>query len=348
MELRPGDIGAHLARGLVPLYVIWGEEPLAMLEAEDAIRAAALKSGCERTVFTVQGRFDWSVIFGHADNFSLFAQKKLVEIRVPSGKPGIDGGAALARYANSLPADTVSIVSLPGLEWKQTRSKWFEALSAHGTVIQSRDVPLEQMPAWIGRRLAANNQQASREALEFLANRLEGNLLAARQEVDKLSLLLPPGKLGLEDVEKAVTDVSRFDAPDIQDALLAGDAGRCARILDSLRQEGEAVPKIMWQISAALRLLYKLKSALRQGQPPAAAFKANRIQDKRQALVQGALKRVSDAKLEAALTDAARIDRQAKGLDGGDPWDDMLRLCLNLGTAKKPATEDTEKHREHR
>jgi DNA polymerase-3 subunit delta len=334
MELRPEDLGAHLSRGLAPLYLIWGEEPLAMLEAEDAIRAAALKSGHERTVFTVLGKFDWSVIFGHADNYSLFAQKKLVEIRIPSGKPGIDGSAALGRYAGSLPADTVSIISLPGMEWKQTRSKWFEALAAQATVIQSRDLPLEQMPGWIGRRLALNNQQASREALEFLANRLEGNLLAARQEIEKLSLLLPAGKLGLSDVKQAVTDVSRFDAADIQDALLEGDSARCARILDNLRQEGEAVPKIMWQIGATLRLLYKLKSAMRQGQPLAAAFKANRIWDKRQALMQAALKRVSDAKLESALKDAARIDRQAKGLEGGDPWDDMLRLSLNLGTAK--------------
>jgi DNA polymerase-3 subunit delta len=197
-------------------------------------------------------------------------------------------------------------------------------------VVQGRDVPLEQLPGWIGRRLALNNQQASREALEFLASRLEGNLLAARQEIDKLSLLLPTGRLSLEDIRHAVTDVSRFESADLQDAMLAGDAARCARILDSLRQEGEAVPRVMWQISATLRLLYKLKSALRQGQPAAVAFKANRIWDRRQALAQAALKRVSDARLEALLADAARIDRQAKGLEGGDPWDDMLRLSLNL------------------
>jgi DNA polymerase-3 subunit delta len=330
MELRPEDLGAHLARGLAPLYVIWGEEPLAMLEAEDAIRSAALKSGHERTVFTVQGKFDWSVIFGHADNFSLFAQKKLVEIRIPNGKPGIEGGQALARYAATLPADTVSIVSLPALEWKQTRSKWFEALAANGTTIQSRDVPLEQMPGWIGRRLAKNEQQAGREALQFLASRLEGNLLAARQEIDKLSLLLPKGQLSLEDIQQSVTDVSRFEAADLQDAMLAGEAARCARILDSLRQEGEAVPRILWQISATLRLLYKLKSAIRGGQPMAAAFKANRIWDKRQSLVQAALKRISDARLESALQKASKIDRQAKGLEGGDPWDEMLRISLNL------------------
>lgn len=337
MDLRPEDLGAQLSRMLAsntlpPLYVIWGDEPLAMLEAEDAIRAAALKCGCERSVFTVQGRFDWSVIFGHADNFSLFAQKKLVEIRIPSGKPGIDGSAALGRYANALPADTTTVISLPGLEWKQTKSKWFEALSAQGTVIQTRDVPLEQLPAWISRRLAANNQQASREALEFLAGRLEGNLLAAKQEVDKLGLLLPPGKLGLEDVQQAVTDVSRFDVADLQDAMLAGNAARCARILSSLKQEGEAVPRVMWQISATLRLLSKLKSALKQGQNMAAVLKANRIWDKRQSLVQAALKRVNDDDLRAALIEAARLDRQAKGLEDGDAWDDILRLTMNLGT----------------
>jgi DNA polymerase-3 subunit delta len=332
MELRPEELNGPLAHTLAPLYVIWGDEPLAMLEAEDAIRAAALKSGHERSVFTVQGKFDWSVIFGHADNLSLFAQNKLVEIRIPSGKPGIDGSAALARYANALPAGTTTIVSLPGLEWKQTKSKWFEALSAHGAVVQTRDVPLDQMPAWISRRLAVNRQQASREALEFLAERLEGNLLAAKQEVDKLALSLPPGKLGLEDVQQAVTDVSRFDVADLQDALLAGDHARCARILGSLKQEGEAVPRVMWQISATLRLLSKLKSALKQGQNMSAVFKANRIWDKRQTLVQAALKRVSDGVLNAALIEAARIDRQAKGLEDGDAWDDMLRLSLNLST----------------
>ncbi len=332
MELRPEDLGAQLSRGLAPLYVVWGDEPLAMLEAEDAIRACALKSGYERSVFTVQGKFDWSVIFGHADNFSLFAQNKLVEIRIPGGKPGIDGSAALGRYANALPAQTTTVISLPGLEWKQTKSKWFETLSAHGNVIQTRDVPLEQMPAWINRRLAANHQQASREALAFLADRLEGNLLAARQEVDKLALLLPSGKLELADVEAAVTDVSRFDVTELQDSLLAGDAARCARILQSLKQEGEAVPHIMWHVSATLRLLSKLKSALKQGQNMAMVLKANRIWDKRQPLVQAALKRISDSMLNAALIEAARIDRVSKGLGDGDAWDDMLQLSLNLST----------------
>ena len=332
MELRPEDIGNHLARGFAPLYVIWGDEPLAMLEAEDAIRTAAMRTGFERSVFTVQGRFDWSVIFGSADNLSLFAQQKLVEIRIPSGKPGIEGSNALGRYANSLPAETVTIISLPGLEWKQTQSKWFGALAEAGHVIQCRDVPREQLPNWINKRLSANKQQADREALEFLANRLEGNLLAARQEIDKLALLLPPGKLSLEDIEHAVTDVSRFEVADIQDALLAGDSARCARILESLKQEGEALPKIMWQIAATLRLLAKLKSAMRQGQSMQAAFKANRIWDKRQPLAQAALRRVSDAIMESTLLDAARIDRQAKGLEGGDPWNDMLRLSLKLST----------------
>lgn len=330
MEIRPEDISNHLARGFAPLYVIWGDEPLAMLETEDAIRTTAMRASFERNVFTVQGRFDWSVIFGSADNLSLFAQQKLVEIRIPSGKPGIEGSNALGRYAGALPADTVTVISLPGLEWKQTQSKWFGALSENGQVIQCRDVPREQMPNWINRRLAGNKQQADREALEFLSNRLEGNLLAARQEIDKLALLLPPGKLSLADIEHAVTDVSRFEVTDIQDALLAGDSARCARILDSLRQEGEAVPKVMWQIAATLRLLAKLKSTMRQGQSIQAAFKANRIWDRRQPLVQAALRRVSDAIMESALLDAARIDRQAKGLEGGDPWIDMLRLSLNL------------------
>ena len=332
MDLRPEDLGGHLARGLAPLYVIWGEEPLAMLEAEDAIRTRALQSGYERSVFVVQGKFDWSVIFGQADNFSLFAQHRLVEIRIASGKPGVDGSAALARYAANLSDDTTALISLPGLEWKQTKSKWFEALAHQGIVIQTRDVPLDAMPAWLNRRLMANQQQASREALAFLSARLEGNLLAARQEVDKLALLLPPGKLELADMEAAVTDVSRFDASDLSDALLAGNATRCAHILQSLHQEGEAPPKIMWQISATLRLLSKLKSAMQQGQNLAALMKTHRIWDKRQALVQAALKRISASTLSAALVESARIDRAIKGLENTDPWDDMMRLSLNLSS----------------
>lgn len=332
MEIRPDDIAAHLGRGFAPLYVIWGDEPLAMLEAEDAIRLAAAREAFERSVFTVQGKFDWSVIFGSADNLSLFAQRKLVEIRIPSGKPGIEGSNALGRYATALPDDTVTLISLPCLEWNQTKSKWFAALAEKGHVIQCRDVPREQLPGWISRRLSRNNQQADREALEFLADRLEGNLLAARQEIEKLALLLPPGKLSLADIQHAVTDVSRFDVMDIQDAMLSGNSARCARILDSLRQEGEAVPKVLWQIAATLRLLVKLKSAIKQGQPAAAAFRANRVWEKRQPLVQSALRRMSDTALESALLDAAKIDRQAKGLDSGDPWQSMLRLGLTMST----------------
>jgi DNA polymerase-3 subunit delta len=323
----------QLVRNLAALYVVVGEEPLAAQEASDAIRAAARAAGfSERTVHTVQGRYNWQNLFAGGDNFSLFAERRLTEIRIPSGKPGIDGAKALEAYAGKLPADTLTLVSLPGVDWKTMKGRWFSALAAAGVVVEARAVDRPALPGWIDRRLAKQGLHADREALEFLADRVEGNLLAAQQEIDKLALLLPGGAVTLADVEQAVVDVSRLEADALQDALYAGDGARFAQVLNDLRDAGEAVPAILWQVSAAVGTLLRLKSAIAQGESPANVMRTLWGRDKQRApQIERTLKRLGLAQVESALAGVALTDRQAKGLERvGDPWDTLLGVGLAL------------------
>jgi DNA polymerase III subunit delta len=333
LNIHADRLPDQLARGLAPLYVVVGDEPLAAQEAADAIREAARAAGhSERNVYTVQGRYNWQSIFASGDNFSLFAERRLTEIRVPSGKPGIDGAKALEAYAARLPADTLTLISLPGLEWKAMKSRWFSALAAAGVVVEARAIERAQLPAWIDRRLAKQGLRADRAALAFLADQVEGNLLAAQQEIDKLALLLPQGAVTLADVEHAVVDVSRLEADALQDALYAGDAARFAQIVTDLRDAGEAVPAILWQVSSAVQLLLRLKLTIEQGSSLPGLMRTLWGRDKQRApQIERALKRLSLAKIERALADLALIDRQAKGLERvGDPWDTLLRMGMAL------------------
>jgi DNA polymerase-3 subunit delta len=326
-------LSTELARGLAALYVVVGDEPLAAQEAADAIRAAARAAGhSERTVHTVQGRYNWQGIFASGDNFSLFSERRLTEIRIPSGKPGVDGAKALEAYASRLPEDTLTLISLPGLEWKTQQSRWFAALAKSGVVVEAKPIDRAALPGWIERRLARQGLKADRDALQFLADQVEGNLLAAQQEIDKLALLLPPGNVTLADVEHAVVDVSRLEADALQDALYAGDGARFAHIVTDLRDAGEAVPAILWQVSSAVGLLLRLKLAVVQGENLPGVMRTLWGRDKQRApQIERALKRLSLEKIESALADLALIDRQAKGLERvGDPWDTLLRMGMTL------------------
>ena len=333
MNISADRLPDQLSRGLAALYVVVGDEPLAAQEAADAIRAAAREAGHgERTVYTVQGRYNWQGIFAGGDNFSLFAERRLTEIRIPSGKPGVDGAKALEAYVSRLPADTLTLITLPGLEWKTQQSRWFAALAKSGVVVEARPIDRAALPGWIERRLVRQGLRADRNALEFLADRVEGNLLAAQQEIDKLALLLPPGNVTLADVEHAVVDVSRLEADALQDALYAGDGVQFSRIVADLRDAGEAVPAILWQVSSAVALLLRLKLAVAQGDSLPAAMRTLWGRDKQRApQIERALKRLSLGKVERALADLALIDRQAKGLERvGDPWDTLLRMGMAL------------------
>lgn len=333
MKLLAERLPGELARGLAALYVIVGEEPLAAQEAADAIRAAARAAGYgERVVHTVQGRHDWGALLASGDNLSLFAERRLIEIRIPSGKPGIEGAKALEAYASGLPADALTLITLPGLDWKAMQSRWFGALARQGVVVEARTVERAALPGWIERRLAKQGLRAERAALERLADQVEGNLLAAQQEIDKLALLLPPGEVTVEHVERAVADVSRLEADVLVDALYAGDAPRFAQTVVDLRDAGEAVPAILWPVSAAVGLLLRLKLTVLRGDSLPAAMRTLWGRDKQRVpQIERALKRVSLAQIESAAADLALIDRQAKGLErAGDAWDTLLRVGMNL------------------
>lgn len=333
MNIPAERLPDQLSRGLAALYVVVGDEPLAAQEASDAIRAAARAAGhSERNVYTVQGRYNWQGIFASGDNLSLFAERRLTEIRIPSGKPGVDGAKALEAYAAKLPADTLTLISLPGIDWKAMQSRWFAALAKTGVVVEARPIDRTALPGWIERRLAKQGLRAERAALERLADQVEGNLLAAQQEIDKLALLLPPGNVTLADVEHAVVDVSRLEADALADALFAGDAARFAQIVADLKDSGEAVPAILWQVSSAVQLLLRLKSAVAQGDSLPGVMRTLWGRDKQRApQIERALKRLSLPRVESALADLALIDRQAKGLERvGDPWDTLLWVGMTL------------------
>ena len=330
MNISPERLPDHIAKGLAPLYVVFGDEPLTAIEAADSLRSAARAAGyTERSVYAVQGRYNWNAIFAGGDNLSLFAERRLTEIHIPSGKPGIDGGKALEAYASHLPADTLTLITLPGLDWRATQSRWFSALSAVGTVIEAKAIERAALPGWMERRLAKQGLLAERAALEFLADRVEGNLLAAQQEIDKLALLLPRGKISLADIESAVVDVSRLEAELLQDALLQGDTARYARIVADLKDSGEHPVAFMWRLGDVVRMLLKLKLGVHQGEALGALMKQARVRDQRRPWVEKAMARLSQTRIEAAQAMLALLDRQAKGLERiGDPWDTILRMGL--------------------
>ncbi len=332
MQLRVEELERHLARSLAGLYLIHGDEPLQALEAADAIRAAARRRGyAEREVLAVERGFDWKQLYVSGASLSLFSAKKLIELRIPGGKPGTDGAAAIVDYCAALAPDVLTLVSLPRLDKRSQETAWFRALAAKGVLVNVYPIERGQLPQWIAARLARQKQKAARETLQFLADSVEGNLLAAHQEIQKLGLLFPPGELGFEAVRGAVLNVARYDAFKLNEAMLAGDKARLARMLDGLKSEGEAPPKVLWVLSEEIRAVAKLQAGLAAGEDLQQTLRANRIWgEARQRLVGDASRRLKAAALGEALRHAARIDRMVKGLARGDVWDELLQLCLRF------------------
>ena len=331
MALRADQLEARLAKSLDPLYVIHGDEPLLALEAADAVRAAARRKGFAERVFLVAERgFDWSELLHAGAARSLFEGGRIVELRIPGGRPGTAGAQAIERYCAQLDPQGLALVSLPRLDAKTQSAGWFAALAAAGMVVDVWPVDRQRLPAWIAARLAKNGQRAAPEALEFLAARVEGNLLAAHQEVQKLALLLPPGELALEDVAAAVADVARYEYADLAESLCAGELPRYARVLDGLRGEGESAAGLAWRLGDELLALYRVKSDARAGVPRDSLFAAHRIWRPAQARAAKALARYGAAELRAAVAEVARIERMSKGAAVGEPWDALLGLGLRL------------------
>jgi len=335
MRLAQAQLETHLKQGLQALYVLVGNEPLAQRECLDAIRLAAKAQGFdERTSLIVERNFNWQQIQNYGQSISLFSNRRLLELSIPSGKPGVEGGKALQALANKAMPDTTVVIILPALERDAKNSAWFNALESQAQTITLNEVEAANLPKWIANRLANQGQTASVQTLEFLANQVEGNLLAANQEVQKLGLLYPQGTLSDADVREAVLNVSRFDAFQLGDAVLQGDAERTARILQGLQDEGENAVAVMNPLMWVLRPLVRIKQAEMRGENVMSAMTNARIYGDRQALVKRALSRLSMRQLEAALQKLADIDRTAKGVMLGDAWLEISRLCFGLAKVK--------------
>jgi DNA polymerase-3 subunit delta len=330
--LRLEQLEAHLARELRPLYAIHGDEPLLSLEAADAIRARARALGfSERTVLLAERSFDWSELGASAASLSLFGERKLIELRLPTGKPGADGGAAIERFCAKLTPDALALVMLPRLDRAGQSSAWFQALEAAGMMVNVFPVERSRLPDWIAARLARQKQSAKPETLRFLADCVEGNLLAAHQEIQKLALLLPAGDLGFDAVREAVMNVARYDAAKLAEAMLAGDRARLARMLEGLRGEGEAPPRVLWLLAEEIRAVCRVQDGIAAGRPVAEILREARVWgDARQALVGRAARKFPRAALLSALEHAAGVDRMVKGIVKGDAWDELLQLGLRF------------------
>ena len=343
MQVPASQLAAQLQRGLKPLYTVHGDDPLLAQEAADAIRAVARAQGhTERTVFTVAGaHFDWSAVLAAGGSLSLFADRQLVEVRIPSGKPGKEGSTVLQQIAAAAVGQdsTLTLVLLPRLDAATFKSAWFAALDANGVTVRVEPVERAQLPAWIAQRLCLQGQhvaagEVGQRALAFVADRVEGNLLAAHQEIQKLGLLYPPGELDFEQIEGAVLNVARYDPFKLAEAVLDGQAARAQRMLDGLQAEGEAPVLVHWALAEDIRALWRVKTATESGRPLPMALREQRVWGPREKRFERVLPRLTLAQTADWVQDAHRVDGIVKGLRHADwprePWSALHRLALQV------------------
>lgn len=330
---------------LASLHVLMGDEPLLLAEAGDALRASAQRAGySERRSLVMDALSDWSAVKAQAQAVSLFGDKRLLEIKLPSGKPGKMGGemlvwlAALAAQTPAGQAETLLAVHLPRLDRATRVSKWAGALLQSGLVVDIQPIERSRLADWIGARLARQRQRIDPSTLVWMADKVEGNLLAAHQEIIKLGLLYPEGPIDGEDVKRAVLNVARYDVFGLRDAMLAGDPVRCIRMLQGLRAEGEALPLVLWAVGEEIRILARLAQARQSGQDVSDLMRKLRVFGTHEKLALQALARVAPNSWPAAVRHAHEVDRLIKGLSVpgrlDDPWEEMQRLALRVAVGR--------------
>lgn len=329
MRVRPDQLNQHLQQKLAPLYLISGDEPLQVMEATDSVRARARDLGySERQVLEVDKDFDWQQLKEAADSLSLFAEQRIMELRLPTGKPGRDGGKVLVEYSERPAEDTVLIITSGKLDKSANNSKWYKALDQVGVTVQCWPVDNYHMPNWIKARMAAQGMQPTTEAVNLLVERVEGNLLAAAQEIDKLRLLVSQSRVDVDEVADAVTDSSRFSIYDLSDAALTGDVARTAHIVSGLQAEGVEAVLALWALSREIRTL--LNVAETAGNRVDAALAKAGVWAKRVPVMKKALSRHNIVSLRTLISHCAKTDRVIKGLAPGRAWDELLLLSLAL------------------
>jgi DNA polymerase-3 subunit delta len=340
MDLKPEQLETHLRKQLAPVYFISGDDPLRVIEAADAVRAAARAQGYdEREVLTVQAGFGWHSLLSEAGNLSLFSQRRIIDLRMPTGKPGKEGAQALRDFAEHLPEDTLLLVTAGKLEPAARKSKWVQALNRAGVVVLVWPLKGVELPAWVRSRMQRCGLEPTAEAVELLTAQVEGNLLACAQEIDKLHLLNGAGPVDAADITAMVADNARFDVYGLVDSALLGDAARCVRILRGLQAEAVAPQIVLWALSREIRTLVGMATAVAAGDPVGAVLGRYHVWQNRKKITETVLHRVSADECKAMIRQCALIDRVSKGRAAGNAWDELLQLSLKL--AGKSVLPDT-------
>jgi DNA polymerase-3 subunit delta len=331
-RITTDELARTLAKPLSPVWLFAGDEPLLIGEAADAVRARARAEGYSgRELFITERAFDWSELLASSQSLSLFAERRIIEVRMPSPRPGKEGGAVLARLASDPAPDTLLMVLTTRPERDTWSTAWFKAIEKNGVFVQSRPVEIGRLPQWIIGRAARHGLTIDAEGALLLAERVEGNLLAAHQEIEKLALLHEGGSVTVEDVQSAVANSARYDVFQLGEAALDGDAARCLRILAGLRAEGAEPPLVLWSVCRELRALADARS----GTDTPAGY--GQQAERRAALLRRAVARTADQPLGPLFAGAARVDRQVKGLACGDPWTSLTGLVAALAGARIPS-----------
>lgn len=337
MKISGDSLPPQLARGLSSIYLVSGDEPLLVNEAADAIRARARNEGfTERDLHVVERGFDWQALLGDSRALSLFAQRKIIEIRLANPTPGDQGAAAIIELATQSSADNLVLIVTAKMDGRVQNSKWVSAIDKHGVIVQVWPVDLPKLPGWIRERLARHKLIADTAAAALLAERVEGNLLAAHQEVEKLALLLPPGPVTAEVVLDAVADSARYDVLQLGEAAMRGATVRALRILDGLRGEGIDATLVLWAVNKDLQWIARAQYLMSRGQSADGAMNAIYVWRPRQTAMKQALSRLRPSTVRGLILDAERIDRSIKGAANFDPWVELEGLVARMAGVKLP------------
>jgi DNA polymerase-3 subunit delta len=331
VKISGDNLAGQLARNLAQIYLVSGDEPLLANEAADAIRAAARERGyAERQVNIVERGFDWGALLAGSREMSLFAERKIIEIRMANPTPGEQGADAIVKLANEGSPENLILILTGKLDARTLGSRWVSAVERAGVVVQVWPIDLARLPAWIRQRLARHGLEADAAAAALLAERVEGNLLAAHQEMEKLALLAPRGPISVEAVMDAVADSARFDVLQLGEAAMRAQSARALRILEGLRAEDVAAPVVLWALNKDLQWIARARSLMRTGQSVDAAMNAIYVWKARQAAMKQALARIDGRLVRAMLLQAERVDRSVKGVLNADPWLELERLVAML------------------
>ena len=328
MNVRPDQLKSVIANRTYPVYMVSGDEPLQQMESLDLIRSYLRDNDfSEREVLDVDAQFDWQRLMDEAANMSLFATRRIVELRLPSAKPGRQGSQVLKDYLSRPPEDTVLVINAGKVDGNSKKSAWYKAVEQSGMIVQCWPVAVDKLSSWLQQRFRARDMDADNEVLAYISQHVEGNLLAADQEIEKLYLLLGPGKISYADVAEAVTSQSRYSVFELVDMMLAGDTKRVIRIITGLKAEGVVPVVVNWALAKDIRLLAQASQDISSAD---FMLKRSGVWQSRIAMFRSCMSRHSPRSFQLMLKRCSYIDAVSKGMIDSNVWDDIESLCVRL------------------